>query len=52
MGPLQVLTRLVSQYDGAERTTLFTGTIGCGIMRFSTIYWMPIDISGDLNLLY
>ena len=27
-GLYQVLTRLVSQYDGAERTTLFTGTIG------------------------
>ena len=45
-GLYQVLTRLVSQYDGAERTTLFTGTIGfvilCIILPF---YWLPVDIS-------
>jgi drug/metabolite transporter (DMT)-like permease len=45
-GLYQVLTRLVSQYDGAERTTLFTGTIGfvilCSVLPF---YWLPIDIN-------
>lgn len=45
-GLYQVLTRLVSLYDGAERTTLFTGTIGfvilCIILPF---YWLPVDIS-------
>ena len=37
-GLYQVLTRLVSQYDGAERTTLFTGTIGFVILCPSTGY--------------
>jgi drug/metabolite transporter (DMT)-like permease len=45
-GLYQVLTRLVSQYDGAERTTLFTGTIGfvilCSVLPF---YWLPVDIN-------
>ena len=45
-GLYQVLTRLVSQYDGAERTTLFTGTIGfvilCTLLPF---YWLPVDIN-------
>ena len=45
-GLYQVLTRLVSQYDGAERTTLFTGTIGfvilCTILPF---YWLPVDLN-------
>ena len=43
-GLYQVLTRLVSQYDGAEKTTLFTGTIVilCIILPF---YWLPVDIS-------
>ena len=45
-GVYQVLTRLVSQYDGAERTTLFTGTIGfvilCTLLPF---YWLPVDIN-------
>ena len=52
-GLYQVLTRLVSQYDGAERTTLFTGTIGfavlCGFLPF---YWMSLDIIWEKNLLY
>ena len=42
----QVLTRLVSKYDGAERTTLFTGTIGfvilCTLLPF---FWSPVDIN-------
>ena len=45
-GLYQVLTRLVSQYDGAERTTLFTGTIGfailCSVLPF---YWLPVNIN-------
>ena len=45
MGPLPSFNLLVSQYDGAERTTLFTGTIGfvvlCGFLPF---YWMSLDI--------
>ena len=45
-GLYQVLTRLVSQYDGAERTTLFTGTIGfvilCTLLPF---FWSPVDIN-------
>ena len=45
-GLYQVLTRLVSQYDGAERTTLFTGTIGfvilCILLPF---YWLPVDMN-------
>ena len=49
-GLYQVLTRLVSQYDGAERTTLFTGTIGfvvlCGFLPF---YWMSLDIMWGLK---
>ena len=36
----------MSQYDGAERTTLFTGTIGfvilCTLLPF---YWLPVDIN-------
>ena len=49
-GLYQVLTRLVSQYDGAERMTLFTGTIGfavlCGFLPF---YWMSLDIMWGLK---
>ena len=45
-GLYQVLTRLVSKYDGAERTTLFTGTIGfvilCTLLPF---FWSPVDIN-------
>ena len=49
-GLYQVLTRLVSQYDGAERTILFTSTIGfavlCGFLQF---YWMSLDIMWGLK---
>ena len=45
-GLYQVLTRLVSKYAGAERTTLFTGTIGfvilCTLLPF---FWSPVDIN-------
>ena len=44
-GLYQVLTRLVSQYDGAERTTLFTGTIGFVILTgFLPFFWLSLDI--------
>ena len=42
----------MSQYDGAERTTLFTGTIGfavlCGFLPF---YWMSLDIIWGLKFI-
>jgi drug/metabolite transporter (DMT)-like permease len=44
-GLYQVLTRLVSQYDGSDRTTMFTGTIGfiliCLVLPF---YWQPVNM--------
>ena len=49
-GLYQVLTRLVSQYDGAERTTLFTGTIGFAVLCvFLPFYWMSLDIMWGLK---
>ena len=45
-GLYQVLTRLVSKYDGAERTTLFTGTIGFAILcTLLPFFWSPVDIN-------
>ncbi|MBH67040.1 MAG: EamA family transporter [Rhodospirillaceae bacterium] len=50
----QILTRFVSKYEGSEKTTLFTSTIGFGILCFLLpFFWDPVDVSwlGELVLL-
>jgi drug/metabolite transporter (DMT)-like permease len=48
----QVLTRLVSQYDDPERTTMFTGTVGLGLACIALpFFWQPVDLEWLLKLL-
>ena len=48
----QVLTRLASQSDGPERTTMFTGTVGFGLLcLISPLFWEPVDFIWTVKLL-
>ncbi len=48
----QVLTRLVSQYDDSARTTMFTGTIGFGLLCIALpFFWDPVDAEWLVKLL-
>ena len=48
----QVLTRMVSEFDDSERTTMFTGTIGFGLLCLALpFFWEPVDPHWLLMLL-
>ena len=48
----QVLTRMVAQYDDSERTTLFTGVIGFGLLSLALpFFWESVDLYWLLTLL-
>ena len=48
----QVLTRMVSEFDDSERTTMFTGTIGFGLLCLALpFFWEPVDLPWLLTLL-
>ena len=48
----QVLTRMVSEFDDSERTTMFTGTIGFGLLCVALpFFWEPVDASWLATLL-
>ncbi len=48
----QVLTRMVSQYDDSARTTMFTGTIGFGLLCLALpFFWDPVDLEWLVKLL-
>lgn len=48
----QVLTRMVSEFDDSERTTMFTGTIGFALLCLALpFFWDPVDLPWLLTLL-
>lgn len=47
----QVLTRLAARYDSSERSTLFTGVVGLGVLTaLVPFHWTPVDAEGAFHL--